>query len=60
VTVEHITPLPSSHTILLQKTLEDMKEADDIYAGRSVLMQVLENAYRFALGAVAGGTLSKT
>lgn len=43
----------------LQKTLTDMKEADDAHGhghGRSTVMQILENVYRFGLGAIAGGS----
>lgn len=34
-----------------------MKEADDSHRGQSVAMQVLENVYRFGLGAIAGGRM---
>ncbi|XP_067934515.1 electrogenic aspartate/glutamate antiporter SLC25A12, mitochondrial-like isoform X2 [Watersipora subatra] len=46
----------SLQSITLSKTISDRKEADDAHHKQSVFMQILENIYRFALGAVAGAT----
>ena len=39
---------------IFQETLKDTATE-----GRGVLIQILENAYRFSLGAIAGGELSQ-